>query len=133
LFLRIDTIISLIVGPLMYYSYLSTGNAKIDSEHTNIDSMVDLCRNQEREWVSSARSLISAMVNHLDSEEKICMQAGLNMTQEHLAEHLLLKSRLAHIEKQVGRGELDKDVFLLSFRDMLFFHISNFDKHLNDG
>jgi len=117
----------------MYYSYFSTGNVRIDSEHANIDCMVDLCRNKDGEWVSTALILISAFANHLDSEEKICCEEGLNMTREHLAEHLLLKSRLAYIEKQVGRAELDKDVFLNTFRDMLFYHISNFDKHLCNG
>ncbi len=117
----------------MYYSYLSTGNVKIDGEHANIDCMVDLCRNKTGEWVPTARILIAALANHLDSEEKICQQEGLNMTREHLAEHVLLKSRLAHIEKQIDRVELDKDVFLSTFRDMLFYHISNFDKHLSTG
>jgi len=117
----------------MYYTYLSTGNVRIDSEHANIDCMVDLCRNKDGEWASTARILISAFANHLDSEEKICREEGLNMTWEHLEEHLLLKSRLAHIEKQVVRAELNKNVFLGTFRDMLFYHIFNFDKHLCDG
>ena len=32
----------------MYYSYLSTGNVRIDSEHANIDCMVDLCPFKDR-------------------------------------------------------------------------------------
>lgn len=117
----------------MYYSYFSTGNMRIDGEHANIDCMIDLCRNKENEWTSTARILTSALANHLDSEEKICREDGLNMTPDHLEEHLQLKARLAHIEKQVGRAELDKDEFLSIFRDMLFYHISNFDKHLKKG
>ncbi len=117
----------------MYYSYFSTGNVRIDSEHANIDCMIGLCRNKAGEWIPSARILISALANHLDSEETICREEGLNMTREHLAEHQLLKSRLSFIEKQVGRGELEKDIFLSTLRDILFYHISNFDKHLNRG
>ena len=117
----------------MYYSYFSTGSVRIDSEHANIDCMIYLCRNQENEWMPTARILISALANHLDSEEKICREDGLNMTPDHLEEHIQLKARLAHIEKQVDRADLEKDDFLSTFRDMLFYHISNFDKHLNNG
>ena len=114
----------------MYYSYFSTGNVQIDGEHSNIDCMIDLCRQREGEWVPSARLLIAALANHLDSEENISCEEGLNMTQEHLDEHKLLKTRLASIEKQVGSGGLDKEAFLTTLRDILFYHISNFDKHL---
>ncbi len=114
----------------MYYSYFSTGNVRIDNEHANVDCMISLCHSKEGEWVPSARLLISALANHLDSEEKICQEDGLNMTQEHLKEHQLLKTWLAAIENQVVLAELDKEVFLSTFRDILFYHISNFDKHL---
>ena len=115
----------------MYYSYFSTGNVRIDSEHANIDCMVDLCRTREGEWIPGARILIAALVNHLDSEEKICAEDGLNMTPEHAEEHRQLKTRLAHIETQVNDGQVEKEVFLSTFRDMLFYHISNFDKKLS--
>ena len=114
----------------MYYSYFSTGNVRIDSEHANIDCMVDLCRAKEGEWVSTARILIAALANHLDSEEEISVEDGLNMTREHKEEHRKLKTRLAHIEQQVASDEIDKEVFLNTFRDILFYHISNFDKYL---
>lgn len=117
----------------MYYSYFSTGNVRIDSEHANIDCMIDLCRSREGEWVPTARILIAALSNHLASEEKICREDGLNMTQEHLEEHLLLKTRLAYLDDQVCREDLEKNIFLSTFRDMLFYHISNFDKHLKNG
>lgn len=114
----------------MYYSYFSTGNVRIDSEHANIDCMVDLCRSREGEWISSARVLITALANHLDSEEEIAVEDGLNMTQAHLDEHRQLKTRLVQIEKQVVHAEIEKEIFLNTFRDILFYHISNFDKHL---
>jgi hemerythrin-like metal-binding protein len=114
----------------MYYSYFSTGNMQIDGEHTNIDCMIDLCRQKKGDWVPSARLLISGLANHLDSEERICQKEGLNMTPEHLEEHHMLKVRLALIEKQVNRGELEKAAFLTTLRDILFYHISNFDKQL---
>jgi hemerythrin-like metal-binding protein len=114
----------------MYYSYFSTGNVRIDSEHANIDCMIDLCRSREGEWVPSARVLISALANHFDSEEMIAREDGLNMTPEHLQEHKQLKSRLAVLDKQVASGDVDKGDFLDSLRDTLFYHISNFDKHL---
>ena len=117
----------------MYYSYFSTGNVRIDSEHANIDSMIDLCRSNPGEWISTARILISAFSDHLDSEEKICEADGLLMTREHLAEHRQLKTRLALLEKQVDNDEMEKPVFLSTLRDILFYHISNFDKHLNPG
>jgi hemerythrin-like metal-binding protein len=120
-------------GPPMYYSYFSTGNVKIDSEHANIDCMIDLCRNSEGEWAATARLLISAFANHLDSEEKIGREACLNMTREHLQEHGQLRTRLDLIEKQVDRAELDKESFLSTLRDMLFYHISNYDKHLSSN
>ncbi len=114
----------------MYYSYFSTGNVRIDSEHANIDCMVDLCRSREGEWISSARILITALANHFDSEEQICVEDGLTMTAEHKEEHRELNARLAQIETQVVDGTMGKDVFLSTFRDILFYHISNFDKHL---
>ena len=117
----------------MYYSYFSTGNVRIDSEHANIDSMIDLCLNNPGEWIPTARILISAFSDHLDSEENICETEGLAMTREHLAEHRLLRTRLALLKKQLGDGEMEKPVFLSTFRDILFYHISNFDKHLNPG
>jgi len=115
----------------MYYSYFSTGNVRIDSEHANIDCMVDLCRGKGGEWAPAARILIAALANHLDSEEAISVEDGLNMTREHKEEHRKLKTRLAHIETQVIGAEIDKDVFLNTFRDILFYHISNFDKYLS--
>ncbi|WP_155317438.1 hemerythrin domain-containing protein [Desulfosarcina alkanivorans] len=115
----------------MYYSYFSTGSLRIDSEHANIDSMIDLCRSKSGNWIPTARILVSAFVNHLDSEEKICREEGLAMTREHLAEHQLLKSRLALIDRQVVNHDLEKNVFLSMLRDILFYHISNFDKQLN--
>ena len=115
----------------MYYSYFSTGNVRIDSEHANIDCMIDLCRSKEGDWISAARVLITALANHLDSEEMIAAEEGLNMTEEHLQEHRQLKVRLTAIEKQIEDGELDKATFLGTHRDTLFFHISNFDKLLN--
>jgi hemerythrin-like metal-binding protein len=114
----------------MYYTYFSTGNMQIDGEHANIDCMIDLCRQSEGDWASSARLLISGLANHLDSEEKVCQEEGLNMTPEHLDEHRILKVRLALIEKQLDRGELEKEAFLTILRDILFYHISNFDKQL---
>ena len=120
-------------GPLMYYSYFSTGNVRIDSEHANIDCMVDLCRTSQEEWEPAARILISALINHLDSEEKICSEDGLNMTLDHIEEHRQLKGRLATIEKQIVDAEIEKEEFLSTFRDMLFYHISHFDKHLCSG
>ncbi len=115
----------------MYYSYFSTGNVRIDSEHANIDCMIDLCHGKKGEWISAARVLIAALANHLDSEEVIAGEEGLNMTPEHIREHQQLKVRLTAIEKQVEGGELDKAVFLSTLRDTLFYHISNFDKYLN--
>lgn len=117
----------------MYYSHFSTGNVQIDGEHANIDCMIDLCRQKEGEWVPAARLLITALANHLDSEESICQIEGLNMTPEHIEEHKLLKTRLAAFEKQVCRGEINKDGFLTTLRDILFFHISNFDRQLRPG
>ena len=117
----------------MYYSYFSTGNVRIDSEHANIDCMIDLCRSKDDDWVSAARVLLAALSNHLDSEETICREDGLNMTAEHLEEHRLLKRRLAVIERQVINGDIEKDLFLNTFRDMLFYHITHFDKHLTAG
>jgi hemerythrin-like metal-binding protein len=114
----------------MYYSYFSTGNVRIDSEHANIDCMVDLCRARDGDWIPSARVLVTALANHLDSEEKICAEDGLNMTAAHEEEHRQLKTRLTKIEEQVDNGEIEKEVFLSTFRDMLFYHISNFDKFL---
>jgi hemerythrin-like metal-binding protein len=114
----------------MYYSHFSTGNIQIDGEHANIDCMIDLCRHKEEEWTPSARLLVAALANHLDSEERICRAEGLNMTQEHVDEHKLLKIRLAAIEQQVQRGEIEKDAFLTTLRDVLFYHITNFDKQL---
>jgi hemerythrin-like metal-binding protein len=114
----------------MYYSYFSTGNVRIDSEHSNIDCMIDLCRTKEEAWVPAAQVLIAAMANHLDSEEVICREDGLNMTPDHLAEHRQLKERLAVIETQVVNAEVEKEMFLSTFRDLLFYHISNFDRFL---
>jgi len=114
----------------MYYSYFSTGNVRIDGEHANIDCMVDLCRSQEGDWVPAARVLIDALANHLDSEESICREEGLNMTEAHRQEHRQLKQRLAQIEAQVVDASIEKDFFLTAFRDILFYHISNFDKQL---
>ncbi len=114
----------------MYYSHFSTGNVRIDSEHANIDCMIDLCRAKDEKWVPAAQILITALANHLDSEETICQEDGLTMTPDHLAEHRQLKKRLAVIEAQVINAEVEKEMFLSSFRDMLFYHISNFDKHL---
>ena len=93
----------------MYYSYFSTGNVRIDSEHSNIDCMIDLCRTKEEAWVPAAQVLIAAMANHLDSEEVICREDGLNMTPDHLAEHRQLKERLAVIETQVVNAEVEKE------------------------
>ena len=114
----------------MYYSYFSTGNMQIDGEHANIDCMIDLCRQVKGDWIPSARLIISGLANHLDSEERICQNEGLNMTPEHLEEHRILKVRLALVEKQINRAELGKEAFLTILRDILFYHISNFDKHL---
>lgn len=115
----------------MYYSYFSTGNVRIDSEHANIDCMIDLCRTKVDEWMPSARLLIAALANHFDSEEKICREDALNMTDAHLEEHRTLKSRLTQIEKQITSGELEKEAFLSAFRDMLFYHITHFDRLIN--
>lgn len=115
----------------MYYTYFSTGNKQIDDEHANIDCMIDSCSRKQGDWRPSARRLISGLASHFDSEEKICQAAGLTMTPEHAEEHRMLKVRLALIEKQVSRGELQKEAFLSTIRDMLFYHISNFDKRLN--
>jgi hemerythrin-like metal-binding protein len=114
----------------MYYSYFSTGNVRIDSEHANIDCMIDLCRTKDDAWVPAAQVLIAALANHLDSEEAICREDGLTMTSDHLAEHHQLKKRLVVIEALVTNAEVEKEMFLSSFRDMLFYHISNFDKYL---
>jgi hemerythrin-like metal-binding protein len=115
----------------MYYSYFSTGNVRIDSEHANIDCMIDLCHSKKGEWIPAARVLITALANHFDSEEMIAREEGLNMTSEHLQEHEALKARLTALEKQIEDGEVDKAIFLSTLRDTLFFHISNFDKYLN--
>lgn len=115
----------------MYYTYFSTGNMQIDGEHANIDCMIDLCSQEKGDWLPSARLLISGLASHLDSEEKICREEGLNMTPEHLEEHRMLKVRLALIEKQIDRGDLEKEAFLSTIRDILFYHITNFDKQLN--
>ena len=115
----------------MYYTYFSTGNMQIDGEHANIDCMIDLCQQNKGDWVPSARLLVSGLANHLDSEEKICQEEGLNMTPQHIEEHRMLKVRLSLIEKQIDRGELEKGAFLSILRDILFYHITNFDKQLN--
>lgn len=115
----------------MYYTYFSTGNMQIDGEHANIDCMIDLCAHEKGDWIPTARLLISGLANHLNSEEKICQEEGLNMTPEHLEEHRMLKVRLSLIEKQIDRGELEKAAFLSILRDILFYHIANFDKQLN--
>ena len=120
------------VEPAMYYSYFSTGNVRIDSEHANIDCMIDLCRNKDDEWRPTARILLAALANHFDSEEKICREDGLNMSDAHLQEHHTLKARLTKIETQLVDGSLDKEIFLSSFRDMLFYHISHFDRLLGN-
>lgn len=70
---------------------------------------------------------------HLDSEEKNCLQDGLKMTQEHVAEHRQLKIRLADIEMQLNNAEHGKQVFLCTFKDMLFYHITHFDKYLSSS
>ena len=114
----------------MYHSISSIGNVRIDNEHANIDCMIDLCRDKNESWISSARLLIAALANHLESEETICQEEGLNMTRDHLEEHQLLKLRLAYIEKQILNDKMDKSVLLNTLRDILFYHISNFDKHL---
>ena len=114
----------------MYYTYFSTGNIQIDGEHANIDCMIDLCLKKRGDWIPSAHLLISALASHLDSEEKICQKEGLNMTPKHLEEHRMLKMRLALIEKQIERGDLEKHAFLSTLRDLLFYHITNFDKQL---
>lgn len=114
----------------MYYSYFSTGNVRIDSEHANIDRMIDLCRRKQKEWIPSARVLIAALANHFDSEERIADEEGLNMTPDHIEEHHHLRAALATMDKQLGRSELEKHAFLRALRDTLFFHISNFDKQL---
>lgn len=121
-----------IMGRAMYYSYFSTGNVRIDSEHANIDCMIDLCRTKDDEWLPAARILMAALANHFDSEEKICHEDGLNMTDAHLQEHRTLKARLTQIETQLVDGSLDKAVFLSTFRDMLFYHISHFDRLLGN-
>lgn len=117
----------------MYYTFFSTGNMRIDAEHTNIDCLIDLCQQKTADWVPSARQLIAGLANHFDSEENICREEGLNMTTEHQEEHRMLKVRLALIEKQIDRGELEKETFISTLRDILFFHITNFDKHLTPG
>ena len=117
----------------MYYSYFSTGNVRIDSEHANIDCMIDLCRTREGEWQATARILMAALANHFDSEERISREDGLNMTDDHVQEHRTLKTRLKQIEAQIAADGLDKEVFLSSFRDMLFYHISHFDRLLGNG
>lgn len=115
----------------MYYTYFSTGNITIDGEHANIDCMIDLCWKAEGDWAKTARVLIAALANHLDSEERICDAAGLDMTAEHREEHKSLKVRLSGIECQLDRGELGKDAFLNTLRDILFYHITHFDRQLN--
>lgn len=115
----------------MYYSYFSTGNVRIDGEHANIDCMIDLCWKKEGEWVDSARLLMTALANHLDSEERICREEDLNMTPEHREEHRVIKTRLAAIERQVERSDIEKNTFLTALRDILFYHITNFDRNLN--
>ena len=37
------------------------------------------------------------------------------------------------LKNQVDNDEMEKPVFLSTLRDILFYHISNFDKHLNPG
>ena len=115
----------------MYYTYFSTGNVIIDGEHANIDCMIDMCQNKGAEWAATARILIAALADHLDSEERICDEAGLNMTTAHREEHRMLKIRLAGIERQLDDDKLLKDVFLGTLRDILFYHISHFDRELN--
>lgn len=113
----------------MYYSYLSTGNLFIDGQHSNIDCLIYLCR-QDDEWSPVARHLISALSDHIDSEEKICWEERLNITEEHLTEHKQLKKHLAVINKQVSNGAMEKEEFLTTLRQILLNHILTFDKHL---
>ena len=116
----------------MYYTYFSTGNVKIDGEHANIDCMIDLC-GKKKDWLATAHVLIVALANHLDSEERICKEDGLDMTLDHREEHARLKVRLAAIDRQLDHGEFEKEMFLNTLRDILFYHITHFDRKLNSG
>lgn len=60
----------------MHYSYFSTGNVKIDSEHTNTDGRIDLCRTGDGEWLPVAQILISAVVNTWTVKKKIVCRTG---------------------------------------------------------
>jgi hemerythrin-like metal-binding protein len=114
----------------MYYTYFSTGNGIIDGEHARIDELIDRCTRKGSTWTAMARRLIAVLADHLDNEERICDEAGLNMTGEHRQEHHMLKIRLAGIERKLEHGNVEKEIFLNTLRDLLFYHISHFDRKL---
>jgi hemerythrin-like metal-binding protein len=114
----------------MWHTYYSTGDRQIDEDHANIDFLLDLCASCTDEWQERARVILDAFARHMDTEERICEERRLNMTEEHRGEHIYLRSKLREMQQQITDREIGKSVFVDFTRKMLLFHVSYFDLDL---
>jgi hemerythrin len=111
----------------MWHTHYSTGERLIDEDHANIDYLLDVCGRQPAVWQEHAATAIGAFTTHLDTEERICENRRLNMTEEHRGEHIYLKATLGEMQRQIADGELGRSLFVDFTRKMLLFHVSYFD------
>jgi hemerythrin-like metal-binding protein len=115
----------------MWYSALSTGILEIDTQHGDIDSILQLYENSEtvdseEKWL---RVLLTSIEAHFEFEEVLF---GDKFPQDHREKHAELLE-VAHRQVALHRsGALQRPTLIGFFRKMLFEHVTTFDDKLKD-
>lgn len=114
----------------MWYNAIKVGIHEIDMDHGNIVTMLSMIisRKIEQDLVGK---LIDALLNHFQSEEKIIRKLGRDFPEKHRREHQRLQEMLLTKKRIWDAGELDALELAQEIKQILFCHISEFDKFLN--
>lgn len=114
---------------MLWYSATQVGIVDIDLDHHNIDIMLQLYFTGNCPE-SALLAIIDGLTNHLPHEEKIIADLGRSFPEDHKREHERLTVELEKMKIQWEAGEIEGQRLAESIREILLFHVSNFDVFL---
>ncbi len=82
------------------YAIAKIGVRDIDHEHEEIDDLIHSLLNSNTITPDNIKNLEQCIKRHLNSEEKLSRELGLNMTAAHLRDHNKILRSLASIDKK---------------------------------